>query len=277
MASDELAVARDATVGDASVDRRHDVDRARPVLRRQRPLERGLVGVGHAREAPAAQGRHAVGAIAEAHLADDHRGPDVVRVPVLEQFDVAEADRVFILDLQHQDEPVREVDEVLVEDRPPAHDRRLAVVQAVRVGAGVVDLVGVLPLRRAAGAEIPVAGRRQRLAQTLLGTLEPVVCQRLLIHVRVTLAHRRCTEVAALQRRAAGPGAGPAARARSGSPGVRATGRSAGPSSRGGWPRTRPGRRRSTRRAASRARRTSRSRGRCGRPGARRRAWRRRP
>ena len=178
----ELAVARDAAVRHAPVERRHDLDRTRPVLRGERPLDRGLVGVGHAREAPAAQRRLAPAAVAEAQLADDHRGPDVVFVAVFQELDVAEADRVLVVDLELQHEPVGEVHEVLVEDRPPAHDRRLTVVEAVRVRAGVVDVVGVLPLSRAARAEVAVARRGQRLAQPLLGRVEPVEHQRLLVH-----------------------------------------------------------------------------------------------
>ncbi len=146
----EVAVARDAAVGDAAVERGDDLDAARPVLRRQPPLDRGLVGVRHAHEAPAAQGRLAPAAVAEAQRPADHGDADVVLVAVLEQLDVADADRVLALDAQLQHEPVGKVDEVLVEDRPAAHDRRLAVVEPVGVRARVVDVVGVLPLRRSA-------------------------------------------------------------------------------------------------------------------------------
>lgn len=45
---------------------------------------------------------------------------------IVQQLDVAEADRVIVLDLELEDEPVGEVDEILVEDGPPAHDRRSA-------------------------------------------------------------------------------------------------------------------------------------------------------
>ncbi len=182
MAALQLAVARDVAVDDAAVQRRDDLDRARPVLGCQRPLDRRLVGVRHAREAPAVQRRLAAAAVAKAQPPDDHRQADVVLVRVVEQLDVVEADRVLVLDLELQDEPVGEVDEILVEDRPPAHDRRLAVVQAVGVGAGVMDLVGVLPFGRSAGAEVPVARRGQCFAQSLVGGHELVIAQRVLIH-----------------------------------------------------------------------------------------------
>ena len=79
---------------------------------------------------------------------------------------------------------------------PPAHDRRLAVVQPVRVRARVVDVVRVLPLGGAAGAEVAVAGGGQCLAQSLVGGIEVVVAQRASHPRRRTLAHRRCGDVA---------------------------------------------------------------------------------
>jgi hypothetical protein len=138
--------------------------------------------VRHAHEPPAAQRGLAPAAVAEAQLAADHRDADVILVAVVEQLDVADADRVLALDTQLQHEPVGQVDEVLVEDGPAAHDRRLAVVQPVGVRAGVVDVVGVLPLGGPAGAEVAVAGRGQRFAQSLLAGIEPVVLQRALVH-----------------------------------------------------------------------------------------------
>ncbi|MDF2978876.1 MAG: hypothetical protein K0S40_3604 [Actinomycetospora sp.] len=169
----EVAVAGHHVVVDAAVDRRDDPDPARPVLRGERPLHRGLVAVGHGDETAAAQRRLAAPAVAEAELAPHRRGADVVGVAVVEHLDVVEADRVLAVDAQLEDQPVRQVDEVLVEDRAAAEDGRLAVVRAVGVGAGVVRRrVGVLPLRGAARAEVAVAGARQRLAQALVVGLE---------------------------------------------------------------------------------------------------------
>ena len=154
----ELRIAGDAAVGHAPIDRGDDLDPARPVLRGDHPLDRRLVMVGHADEATTAQAGLPAGPVAEAQGPGQERAADVVLVAVLEQLDVVQADRVVALDPQLEHEPVGQVDEVLVEDGTPAHHRRLAVVAAVRIGPRVVDAARVLPLGRAARAEVAVAG-----------------------------------------------------------------------------------------------------------------------
>jgi hypothetical protein len=134
--------------------------------------------VGHAHEAPGAQRRLAAAAVAEAQLARDQGVADVELVPVGEQVDVVEPDRVLALDPELEREPVGQVDEVLVEDRAAAEDRGLAVEDAVRVRARVVDASLVLPLGGPARAEVAVARRGQCLPQALLLGLEAVVRER---------------------------------------------------------------------------------------------------
>ena len=174
----ELVVTRHAAVHHATVDRRDDLHPAGPVLGLEGPLEPGMVHVGHAHEPPAPQRRLPPGPVAEAQCTHDHRVPDVELVPVLEQLHLPETHRVLTVDAQLQHEPVGEVHQVLVQHRPPPEDRRLAVVDAVGVGARIVDGVCVLPFCGAARAEIPVARRGQSLAQALLDGLESLVGQR---------------------------------------------------------------------------------------------------
>ena len=90
--------------------------------------------------------------ITEREVAAHGREPDVKLVAVTEQIHVGEPDHVPALDAQLEDQPVRQVDEILVEHGQAAQDRRLAVVTAVRIGAGIVHAVSVFPLRRAAHA-----------------------------------------------------------------------------------------------------------------------------
>jgi len=52
---------------------------------------------------------------------------------VAEQCDIGEPDRVLALDPQHEDQPVRQVNQVLVEHGLATQDRRLTVVTAVHV------------------------------------------------------------------------------------------------------------------------------------------------
>ena len=175
VASLELPVASDTTVGHAPVDRRDDLHVAGPVLGRERPFDARVVHIGHADEPPAPQRRLTAAAVAEPHLPADRRTADVELVPVVERLDLGEPDRGLALDPQLEHEPVRQVDEVLVQDGQPAQDRRLTVVGAVSVGAGVVHPVGVLPLGRAPGAEVAVARGGERLPQTLLCRVETLV------------------------------------------------------------------------------------------------------
>ena len=54
----------------------------------------------------------------------------------------------------------------------------------------IVNVAGILPLRRAANAEIPVAGRSQRLAQPLILGHKTVVDEHELVRRIPVLAHR---------------------------------------------------------------------------------------
>src|SRR5580693_8606195 len=141
----QLPVAGDPGVADAAVDRRDHLDAPRPVPRNERPLDPSVMGVGHADDAAAVQRRLTTLMITERQLADYSRGPDVKLMAVTEQLHVGKPDHVPALDTQLEDQPVRQVYQVLVEYGQPAQDRRLAVVTAVHVGAGIVHAVRVLP------------------------------------------------------------------------------------------------------------------------------------
>src|ERR1019366_9045836 len=178
----ELLVARDAAVGHPPVQARYHLHPAGPVPGCERPLDTRLMDVGHAHEPPAAQRRHPAGAVAETQLADHRRGADLKLMPVAEQLDVGEPDRILTLDTQLEHQPVGQIDEILVEHRHATENRRLAVVNAVPVRARVVHAVGVLPLRRAARAQVAVARRGQRLPKPLPGRIETLVGEREAVH-----------------------------------------------------------------------------------------------
>src|SRR5664279_2050081 len=103
-------------------------------------------------------------------------------MPVREHLHVVESNRVVAFNAQLEHYPVREVDQVLVDHRMAAEDRRLPVVYAVDVRARVVEIVVVLPLGGASGAHVAVAGRGQRLAQPLFGRVEALVGERETVH-----------------------------------------------------------------------------------------------
>src|SRR5690242_17422888 len=138
--------------------------------------------VGHADEAATVQRRLMALLITEREVAADGREPDVKLVAVTEQIYVGEPDHVAALDAQLEDQPVRQVDEILVEHGQAAQDRRLAVVTAVRIGAGIVHTVSVFPLRRAAHAQVAVARRGQRLTKALGLGIKAVICEQETVH-----------------------------------------------------------------------------------------------
>src|ERR1019366_5917587 len=107
-------------------------------------------------------------------------------------------DRVLALDSQREDQPVRQVDEILVEHREAAQDCRLAVVASVCVGAGIVHTVGVLPLRRTTCAQVAVACRGERLAKPLSPGIEAVIGERETVHgTSLSVRHGHTTALTA--------------------------------------------------------------------------------
>jgi len=114
-------------------------------------------------------------------------------VLVGDQFDVVEPDRFPALDAQLEHQPVRQVDQVLVQDRAAPENGGLPVEPAVDVCAWIVDAGGVLPLGGAAGAEVAVARRRQRLPQALGAGVEVVIDKRKVGHGSLSDSERPCS------------------------------------------------------------------------------------
>ena len=80
-------------------------------------------------------------------------------------------------DPEPQRQPVGDIHQVLVHDRPPGDLGPGPVIQAGDVGARVVDPVGFGLREGAPGHEVAVAQRAQRLPQPLTGGIEAVVDQ----------------------------------------------------------------------------------------------------
>jgi hypothetical protein len=78
----EQPVAGDALVHHPAVERRYQLDAARPVLRSQIPGDCGLVHAVHAHEATAPQAGHPAGSIPKAQFPHHERAAEVVLVPV---------------------------------------------------------------------------------------------------------------------------------------------------------------------------------------------------
>ena len=82
VAAFELPVAGDAPVSNPAVQRREHRHPSRPVLRRDRPLDRPLVHVGHADEAAAEESSLAARPVAKPQGAPDRRVAEVQLVSV---------------------------------------------------------------------------------------------------------------------------------------------------------------------------------------------------
>jgi hypothetical protein len=152
--------------------------RAGPVLGCDDPLDRRQVPVGHADETLADQCGLPCCLVPEADRPGHRRGPDVVLMPVVQDFHAVQAERIVVLDPQLEHQPVRQVDQVLVEHRATAQDGGLPVEATVGVGTRIVHCPPVLPLGGAAGADIAVPGRGQCLTQPFLFGCGSVVRER---------------------------------------------------------------------------------------------------
>ena len=182
VAAFKLPVPCHAAIAHPAVECRDHLDPSRPVLRNERPLDPGVVRVGHADEPAAAQRCLPAAAITKAEMADEGRVPDVKLVTVAQQLHIGEPDRVLALDPQAKDQPVRQVDEVLVEHGQATQDRRLAVIASVHVGTGIVHTIGVLPFGRATRTQVAVARRGERFAKPLSLGVEAVIGEQEIVH-----------------------------------------------------------------------------------------------
>ena len=145
--------------------------------------------------------------IAEAQLAGHHATADVERVAIGQHLYVGQPDRVLALDPQLEHRPVGQVDQVLIDHRDASEDRRLAVVDAMDIGPGVMRAIGVLPLGCPARAEVTVPGRGQNLAQTLrIGVIALVAERKRLYRERLKSLSKRTASLAASGSRVKPPG-----------------------------------------------------------------------
>jgi hypothetical protein len=168
----ELPVTDDTPVRDPAVQRRYHLHIARPVLRRDGPLHGRLVHVSHADVAARLERGLAACPVAYPQATLELGVAHVVFVAVGEELDVFSPEGLLTFYAQLEQEPVREVDQVLVQDRHPGHDGGLPVEATVGVRARIAHSVGLGPRQGTPRAKVAVAGGSQRLAQTLLLRIE---------------------------------------------------------------------------------------------------------
>jgi hypothetical protein len=172
----EVLVALDTPVGHPAAERGDDLHLAGPVLRRDLPLHRPKMLLGHAHKAAGLHGGLPARPVPNPQGALEHGLADVQLVAVREQLDIIVPDCLLTLDPHFEQEPVGEVHQVLVQDRYAGHDGGLPVEPAVGIGTQIVNVVGPGPREGPPRAEVAVADRGQRLAQFLLLELEDIVC-----------------------------------------------------------------------------------------------------
>ena len=164
----KLAVALDAVIDDGAVECCAHRKTARPALRRHGHGQSRDMPVLHADEAALFPARGAAAGIAKAQRAQQQPLAQVELLTVVQHLDVVGAEPSAVLDPQHEHQPVRDVDEVLVLDRPAGELGYQTIVAAGKVRAGIVDVVGHAVRRGGTRDEVAVAESAQRLAQLLL-------------------------------------------------------------------------------------------------------------
>ena len=129
----------------------------------------------HVHDPAAGHRRLAPLTVAHAHPADQHALPEIQLLRIVEDLDAPQVQPVSPFRPEAQRQPVRQVDEVLVLDLAAGEFRHPPIVAAGQIGAGIMHLVGLGLLGRAARREIAVAERAERLAQPLGRGIEGVV------------------------------------------------------------------------------------------------------
>src|SRR5262245_3682760 len=120
--------------------------------------------------------------IAAAHLPHDDCVTDVELVAIFDELDIGEPKCFIVVDSKREYQPIRQVHEVLVQDRATSENRRFTVVDAVDVRPRVVHSVRAFPFRGSTRAQVAVSGRSQRFTQPLLVWVESVVRHRIAVH-----------------------------------------------------------------------------------------------
>jgi hypothetical protein len=173
----EGKIAPDASIDDRAVEGRTHGQAAGPVLRRYGHGKTGDVPVPHADEPLFLPAGGPSFGIAKTYRSRKHAVVQIELLPVFEHLHAIKAQPVAVLNPQHQRQPVRQVDQILVLDLAPGDLGHEAIVAAGEIGAGIVHAVGHAVRRGGARDEVAVAERAERFAQSLLRRLVAVVGQ----------------------------------------------------------------------------------------------------
>ena len=169
VACGQVAVARDAGVGDRPVDAGRDAQRPRPVLGRHDGLQPGQMGIAHVHEAALAHGGVPPDGVDEPECAHEQAAPHVQGQAVLDDLDVGHGEPGTVLDGEAEIQPVRHVDHALGLHGLAADVVAEAVEAARGVGPRIVDAVGPRLRRSATGGETAVAQGEDRLTPAFVG------------------------------------------------------------------------------------------------------------
>ncbi len=173
MPSGERAVAFDARVADVAVERALHLQLTRPAVRRELRTQHRQMWVGHVHETALHHEQAPRGRQVDTHAPGEDAGPQVERLPVLQQARVVRGEPpggrpALRRDAEAQRQPVGQVDQVLVLHLPPGHLRQQSVVAAGAVRTGVVVFTRGHLRGRSPRGEIPVTERAQGFPQAFL-------------------------------------------------------------------------------------------------------------
>jgi hypothetical protein len=164
----ERPVALDVLVAHGAVELGPNLDLARPVERRQGPLDGRQVGLRHVHEPAAHERRLPALPVAEPERALEHAAPHVQPAAELAQLHAVGCEPVSIPHPEGQRQPVGPVHQVFVLDDAAGDLGLQPVVTARQVGARVVRIPRRELLEGAPRDDVAVAERAERLAERLL-------------------------------------------------------------------------------------------------------------
>ncbi len=168
MPAREFLVARHVGVDDAAVQRRGYLECARPVLCGDVERDGRQVRRPHMDQTPFGQTRDPTLRVDEPEIALENPALRVEPLTVVPELGLVDVEPGLAVHPDLQRQPVGQVDQVLILDDPARHLGLQPVVAAGQIAARIVDAIGGTFRRGAAGGEIAVAEREQRLPVALI-------------------------------------------------------------------------------------------------------------
>ena len=154
-----------------------NLQRAGPVVRGNHDLQPGEMRITQVDEPSGAHRGLSPLAVLKLVRTMKDSGLQVEGLPVRKQIHGREVEPILAGVAKGQDQPIRQVHEIFILDRPAFDLGLQPVVSACQVGPRVMRGIGIRFGSRPSGGKVPVAQRTEGFAQAFLGGIESVVDQ----------------------------------------------------------------------------------------------------